>query len=25
MFIIALFILVLVAQWFGRKFGVKET
>ncbi|MBI3716568.1 MAG: iron ABC transporter permease [Betaproteobacteria bacterium] len=25
MFIIALFILVLLAQWVGRKFGIKET
>ncbi len=24
MFILALFFLVMVAQWLGRKFGIKE-
>jgi hypothetical protein len=24
MFILALFVLVMVAQWLGKKFGVKE-
>jgi len=24
LFILALFVLVMIAQWLGRKFGVKE-